>query len=130
VRLGNGTMGMRGNPKAAICAVSFLLALGLFGSERAVAGWWTVAADIPGRWVLNSRSYCVLSFSGAPDIPHGTVAAMGFCPQIFSALPRWRLDAGRVVISNRHGDALAVLAVGRGRLDGQIATGEAVLLTR
>ena len=97
-----------------------------------LAGCAAGSADVPGRWVLHtaSRSYCVLSFSGASDIPHGTVAAMGFCPQVFSGLPRWRLDAGRVVISNRHGDTLAELAVSRARLDGQTATGEAVFLYR
>ena len=46
----------------------------------------------------------------------------------FTALPRCRLNTGRVVISNRHGDTLAELAVGRGRLYGQIGTGEAVFL--
>jgi len=89
-------------------------------------------ADVPGRWMLRKATAgpCVLGFSGAPDIPHGTIAAMGFCPQIFFGLPRWRLDAGYVVIRNRHGRTLVELAVGRGRLDGQTATGEAILLVR
>ena len=96
------------------------------------AGWAASPTDIPGRWVLHAPGYryCVLSFSGASYIPHGTVAAMGFCPQIFFGLPRWRLDAGYVVIRNRHGRTLVELAVGRGRLDGQTATGEAILLVR
>jgi Protease inhibitor Inh len=126
-------MSVRSNLKAAICVVSCLLGLGLFCIDHAAAGWWTVWADIPGRWVMRTpgRSRCVLGFSGAPDIPHGTIAAMGFCPQIFSALPRWRLDAGRVVITNRHGATLAELAVAAtDRLEGQIATGEAVFLAR
>jgi len=55
---------------------------------------------------------------------------MGLCPQIFLGLPRWRLDAGRVVISNRHGRKMADLAVGRDRLNGQTDTGEAIFLER
>jgi hypothetical protein len=55
---------------------------------------------------------------------------MGPCPQIFVALPQWRIDAGRVVISSRQGDTLAELAAGYGRLDGRTATGQAISLTR
>jgi hypothetical protein len=103
---------MRSNLKTAFCAALLLLAAGLFGNDRAAA-WW------------------LLSFSGAPDIPHGTVTAMGFCAPVFLARPRWWFDdAGRVVIGHRHGDPLAVLEVGRGRLEGQIATGETVSLIR
>jgi Protease inhibitor Inh len=125
-------MGMRHNSRAAFCAALLLIGLGLFGSDRAAAWWWsTEPADVPGRWVLDARAYCVLSFSGAPYIPHGTVTATGFCPRVFLARPRWWFDdAGRVVVGHHHGDALAVLAVGHGRLDGQIATGETVSLTR
>jgi hypothetical protein len=123
---------MRSNLKAAFCASLLLIGLGLFGNDRAAAWWWSTApADVPGRWVLHARNYCVLSFSGAPDIPHGTVTAMGFCPPVFLSRPRWWFDdAGRVVIGHRHGDPLAVLEVGRGRLEGQIATGETVSLIR
>jgi hypothetical protein len=71
-----------------------------------------------------------LGFSGAPDIPHGMVAAMGFCPQIFLDLPRWRLDAGRIVISNRHGRMLAEFAGDRSRLAGQTVAGETFFLER
>jgi len=89
-------------------------------------------ADVPGRWMLRKATPgpCVLGFSGAPDISHGTVAAMGFCPQIFLGLPRWRLDAGRVVISNRRGQMLAEFAGGRDRLTGQTAAGEVLFLER
>ena len=122
-----------GTGASATCALAFGMALALSGGDRAAAGWWTARADIAGRWLLHtpSRAYCVMSFSGAPDTAHGTVAAIGFCPRLFLARPRWRFDAGRVVIDNRHGGALAELAVvGRGWLKGQIATGEAVSLTR
>jgi hypothetical protein len=108
-------------------------ALTLLAADRAAADWSTGRADIAGRWLLQtpSRSYCVMSFSGAPDGVRGTVAAMGFCPRVFLAHPRWWFDAGRVVIGRRHGEPLADLAVvGRGYLKGQIATGEAVSLTR
>ena len=73
---------------------------------------------------------CVLSFSGAPDMLRGTVAAMGFCPQMFIGLPRWRLDAGRLVISNRHGRRVVELAVSRDRLRGHTIGGEEILLER
>jgi hypothetical protein len=71
-----------------------------------------------------------LGFSGAPDTPHGTVAAMGFCRQIFLGLPRWRLDAGRIVISNRHGRMLAEFVGGRSRLAGQTVAGQTFFLER
>ena len=111
--------------------VSFVVAAVLAG-DASSAGCAPSLTDVPGRWQLRKtgRGPCVLSFSGASDIPPGKVAAMGFCPQIFIGLPRWRLDAGRVVISNRHGRKLAQLAVGRDRLSGQTANGEAVLLER
>jgi hypothetical protein len=88
--------------------------------------------DVPGRWQLHkvAPGPCVLSFSGAPDMPRGTVAAMGFCPQMFIGLPRWRLDAGRVVISDRHRRYLVELAVGRDRLHGHTVGGEEILLER
>ena len=60
---------MRSNLKAAFCASLLLIGLGLFGNDRAAASWWAVPADVPGRWVVLSHSYCVLSFAGAPD-PH------------------------------------------------------------
>jgi len=124
-------MGTRRRLTSAICAVFCLLVWGSFGNDRAAASWWAAPADVPGRWVVLSHSYCVLSFAGAPDIPHGTITATGFCPWLFLARPRWQFDeAGQVVITNRHGDVLAVLAVGRGRLYGQIATGEPVSLAR
>ncbi len=103
-------------------------------AAAALAGCASSLGDIPGRWELRTsifgHSNCVLSFSGAPGIAHGTVTAAGFCPQIFAALPRWRIDAGRVVISSRQGDTLAELAAGYGRLDGRTATGEAISLNR
>jgi hypothetical protein len=121
----------------AACAVALSLAIGLaltfLAGDRAAADWSTGRADIAGRWLLQtpSRIYCVMSFSGSPDGVHGTVAAMGFCPRVFLAHPRWWFDAGRLVIGRRHGEPLADLAVvGRGYLKGQIATGEAVSLTR
>jgi Protease inhibitor Inh len=99
-----------------------------------LAGCASSLGDIPGPWELRTsifgRSNCVLSFSGAPGIAHGTVTATGFCPQIFAALPQWRIDAGRVVISNRQGDTLAELAAGYGHLDGRTVTGQAISLTR
>src|SRR5215475_12194301 len=113
--------------RVASLVVATLLAAG--ASSAACASG---LADVPGRWMLRKATPgpCVLGFSGAPDIPHGTVAAMGFCPQMFIGLPRWRLDAGRVVISNRHGRALLELAVGRDRLRGYAIGGEEVLLER
>src|SRR5215469_7824399 len=113
--------------RRAASVVATLLAAG--ASSAACASG---LADVPGRWMLRKATPgpCVLGFSGAPDIPHGTVAAMGFCPQIFLGLPRWRLDAGRIVISNRHGRKMADLAVGRDRLNGQTDTGEAIFLER
>jgi hypothetical protein len=123
-------------PVRAACgavALGLGMAFTLLASDRADADWWTVRADIPGRWLLHTEShiYCVVSFSGASDIPHGTVAAMGFCPRPLLSRPRWRFDADRVVISNRHGDVVADLAIlGRTRLQGQIATGEEMSLTR
>jgi hypothetical protein len=92
---------------------------------------WRV--DIAGRWVLRMPrgAYCVLGLSGAPEGARGTVAANGFCPPLFLAQPRWWFDAGHVVIANHHGDVVADLTlVGRNYLKGQIATGEAVSLTR
>jgi Protease inhibitor Inh len=111
--------------------VSFVVAAVLTG-EASSAGCASSLTDLPGRWQLHriGRGPCVLGFSGAPDIQHGKIAVMGFCPQIFIGLPRWRLDAGRVVISNSHGRKLAELAGGRDRLNGQTADGEAVLLER
>jgi hypothetical protein len=103
-------------------------------AAAALAGCASSLGDVPGPWELRTsilgRSNCVLTFSGAPGIAHGTVTAMGFCPQIFAALPQWRIDAGRVVISSRQGDTLAELAAGYGRLDGRTATGQAISLTR
>ena len=102
-----------------------------------LTGWLAAASargliDVPGRWQMRKSGPgpCVLGFSGAPDIPHGTIAAMGFCPKIFIGLPRWRLEAGRVVIRSRHGRQLADFAVSRDRLYGQTATGETVFLER
>ena len=111
-------------------SASVLITAALTGASG--AGHASHLADVPGRWLLHhgGRVSCVLSFSGAPDIPHGTVAAMGFCPEMFLGLPRWRLDAGRVAISNRHGRKLADLVVGRGSLNGQTASGEAIFLER
>jgi len=110
--------------------VTLLFAVGLAGASS--AAYASSLTDLPGRWLLHQggRVSCVLSFSGAPDIQHGTVAAMGFCPEMFLGLPRWRLDAGRVAISNRHGRKLADLVVGRGSLNGQTASGEAIFLER
>jgi hypothetical protein len=99
-----------------------------------LAGCASSLDDIPGRWQLHasssSRGNCVLTFSGAPAIGHGTVAPEGFCPQIFSTIPRWRIDAGRVVISNGRGETLADLAVGDNHLDGRTVTGEEISLNR
>jgi len=113
--------------RVASLVVATLLAAG--ASSAACASG---LADVPGRWMLRKATPgpCVLGFSGAPDIPHGTVAAMGFCPQIFLGLPRWRLDAGRIVISNRHGRMLAEFAGGRSRLAGQTVAGETLFLER
>jgi hypothetical protein len=86
-------------------------------------------ADIPGHWTVKGQRPCDLGFSGAPNIPHGTITTLGFCPWIFSARPRWRQDGGQVVISNRRGDTLAVLAVGRHVLEGQAVTGETLSLS-
>jgi Protease inhibitor Inh len=126
---------MRGNAKAAVCAVSIgavSCLASLVGTERAAAQW-TGRADIAGRWRLHmpSGAYCIMGFSGAPETAHGTVAAMGFCPPLFLTHPRWLRDGDRVVITNRRGDALADLAVvGKGYLKGQIATGQPVMLVR
>ena len=127
---------MRGNAKAAICAISIgavsCLAVGLFGTAP-VAAQWTGRADMAGRWRLHmpSGAYCIMGFSGAPETAHGTIAAMGFCPPLFLARPRWLRDGDRVVITNRRGDLLADLdVVGKGYLKGQIATGEYVSLVR
>lgn len=103
-------------------------------AAMAVAGCASSLGDIPGRWELHSSfsrpGSCVLTFSGTPSVAHGTVAAEGFCPQIFSALPQWRIAASHVVISNRHGDMLAEFAVGYSHLDGRTVTGEALSLDR
>lgn len=99
-----------------------------------LAGCASSLDDIPGRWQshasLFSRGNCVLTFSGAPAIAHGTVAPEGSCPQIFAAIPRWRLDAGRVLISNRRGEPLAELTVGDNHLYGRTVTGEEISLDR
>lgn len=118
--------------------VLLLVAAGLTGWASS-AGSASRLTDVPGRWLLHEAGYasCVLTFSGAPHIPHGTIAAMGFCPRIFLSLPRWRLDAGRVVIVSRRGRALADIAAGHlayvavgDRLYGQTATGQAFFLER
>ena len=99
-----------------------------------LAGCASSLGDVPGPWELRTsifgRSDCRLTFSGAPGIAHGTVTATGFCPHIFAALPRWRVDAGRILISSRDGGTLAELTAGYGRLDGRTATGQAISLVR
>jgi hypothetical protein len=136
VRLANRVVDMHGDAKAAICAISLCavscLAVGLFATERAAAQW-TGRADIAGRWRLHmpSGAYCIMGFSGAPETAHGTVAAMGFCPPLLLARPRWLRDGDRVVITDRRGDLLADLdVVGKGYLKGHIASGEYVSLNR
>ena len=126
-------MSDRGNTRTLMWVAPCAIALCISGGDRAAAGGWTGRADMAGRWHLHTPggSYCVMSFSGSYDSDHGAIAAMGFCPRMFIARPRWRFDAGRVVISARHGDRLAELAVvGRGNLRGQTAAGEALSLTR
>src|SRR5580704_12788222 len=115
---------MRGNAKTAICAISIgavsFLAVGLFGTAP-VAAQWTGRADMAGRWRLHmpSGAYWIMGFSGAPETAHGTIAAMGFCPPLFLARPRWLRDGDHVVITNRRGDLLADLdVVGKGYLKG------------
>ncbi len=106
-------------------------------SAGRASGW----PDVPGRWTLRKATpgSCLLGFSGAPAIPHGTVSARGFCPQAFLGLPRWRLEAEGVVIIGRNGRRLAELAVGhtwaelavgRDQLIGRTAAGEPILLER
>ena len=100
----------------------------------ALAGCASSLGDVPGRWELRTslfgRSECILTFSGAPGIAHGKVTTAGFCPRMFAALPQWRTDAGRVVISSRDGMTLAELTAGYGRLDGRTVTGQAISLVR
>jgi hypothetical protein len=90
--------------------------------------------DVPGRWELRTsifgRSDCILTFSGAPGIAHGTITAAGFCPHMFAALPSCRIDGGRVVISGREGATLAEFTAGYGRLDGSTVTGQWISLVR
>ena len=117
-----------------------LVVAGVLTGSASSTGCASNLTDMPGRWLLHEagRASCVLSFSGASYIPHGKVAAMGFCPQRFFGLPRWRLDAGRVVHISRRGRTVADLVagppvdltVGRDRLYGQTATGEAFFLER
>jgi hypothetical protein len=119
---------------AALCAA----AVGLFAvswDHQAQAGWWGEAReDIPGRWVVDrpGRGHCELSFSGAPDIPYGSITATGFCPPIFVDLPRWWLAApGVVIVATRRDEVLAQLRVAwSGRLEGKAVTGEYLLLKR
>ncbi len=119
--------------RVGICALALSLPIASVASGRAVAGWWTVHPDVPGRWVLHTpgRSFCALGFSGAPDNTHGTITVMGFCPRAFLKRPRWRLDRDGIVISNRRGGTLATLAIVRNSsLEGAIVDGETISLTR
>jgi Protease inhibitor Inh len=96
----------------------------------ALAGCASSLNDVPGRWEMHNHNNCALIFSGGPDNARGTVTATGLCPQVFSALPQWRIDGGRVVISNRRGETLAEFEAGLGRLDGRTAAGESISLRR
>lgn len=125
--------GLRRARRAVSGAAVVALVASLSGPDHAAAGWWSMQADLPGRWRLHTPTYsnCVLTFSGLPDGDHGQVAGLGFCPRAFLARPAWRLDGGRLVISRHHGGMLAALdVINRGRLEGNLITGDWVTLSR
>jgi hypothetical protein len=78
-----------------------------------------------------SGAYCSLGFAGGPYIPHGTISATGFCPDIFLGRPIWWRDGDTVVIGTHRHRVLAVLTPGwRGHLEGRAVTGEYIALQR
>ena len=114
--------------------IRIVVAFGLWaacGIGPVAAGDWY--ADFGGRWTARTASgaFCSLGFAGGPDVPHGTISATGFCPEIFLTRPVWWLEGSNVVIGTRRHAALAYLSTfWRGRLEGIAATGERISLTR
>ena len=60
----------------------------------------------------------------------GPALARALAQGSLTARPATRLDAGRIVISNRHGRTLAEFAGGRSHLAGQTVAGETFFLER
>jgi len=114
--------------------IKIAVAVGLWsacGFAAAAAGEWY--DDVAGRWTARTHSgaYCALGFAGGPNVPHGTISAVGFCPEIFLARPVWWFDGSMVVIGTRRHEVLAYLTSNwRGRLEGYTTTGEYLLLIR
>ena len=85
------------------------------------------AADMDGRWVLTmpGTGSCAMAF--AP----GSVMAEGACPGQFAHSRAWDIGPNGVLIRDVRGTALAQLRMTEpGRLEGQTAEGEQVLLAR
>ena len=89
--------------------------------------------NMSGRWTLNSpgAGSCAMNFAGAPGAPEGTIAPEGGCPGNFFTSRKWAFGPDGLVIRDHTGKPLAQLAVvSPSRLDGQAATGQAVMLAR
>jgi hypothetical protein len=112
--------------KSALGATLFLVAASLACTGRAAADW-DIATDIAGRWVVDTPGHrrCELGFSGGPNVPHGVITAVGFCPPIFLDHPRWWAEPGGIAIGHRRNRPLALLGPGwYHHLEGHSATGE------
>jgi hypothetical protein len=88
---------------------------------------------IAGRWTLSTPGAggCAMNFGGAPGAAEGTIAPEGGCPGNFFTSRKWIYEENGLIIRDHTGQPLAQLVVtSSGRLDGQAATGQPVMLVR
>ena len=89
------------------------------------------AQAMGGRWVLTMPGTGSCGMTFGPATAEGSLALEGACPGKFVASRSWTIEPTGVVIRDQRGAILAQLRMTEpGRLEGQTADGEQVLLAR